>query len=62
MVMIGKILSLNNPLVIGTAGTAGVEVAEVIPNEAIKLVCQVVIAVAALVRFFKDRKKDKIAE
>ena len=54
--MIGKIL-LSNPLVIGTAGTAGVEVAETIPNEAIKLVCQVVIAVAALVRFFKDRKK-----
>jgi hypothetical protein len=39
-----------------------VEVAEAIPNEAIKLVCQVVIAVAALVRFFKDRKKEKSAE
>lgn len=50
---------MNNPLVIGTAGTAGVEVAEAIPHEAFKLVCQVVIAVAALVKFFKDRKKDK---
>ena len=57
--MIGAI---NNPLVIGTAGTAGVEIAEAIPNEALKLVCQVVIAVAALVRFFKDRKKDKTTE
>jgi hypothetical protein len=56
--MIGKIF-MNNPLVIGTAGTAGVEVAEAIPHEAFKLVCQVVIAVAALVKFFKDRKKDK---
>jgi NADH dehydrogenase FAD-containing subunit len=57
--MFAKIAAVNNPLVIGGGGVAGIEVAEAIPHEAIKLVCQVVIAVATLVKFFKDRKKNQ---
>jgi len=58
MVLISKILAIKNPLIIGSTSMAGVEVADAIPQEALKLVCQIVIAVATLVKFFKDRKKD----
>ena len=54
-----KIKGINNPFVIGTGSFTGVEVADLIPQEGLKLVCQVVIAVATLIKFFKERKKAK---
>lgn len=57
--ILAKLATINNPLVIGGGGVAGIETAELIPQEAIKLTCQVIIAVAALIKFFKDRKNAK---
>lgn len=54
-----KFAQIKNPFIIGGGSTVGVEVAEVIPQEAIKLTLQVVIAVATLVKFFKERRQAK---
>jgi hypothetical protein len=56
--IISKILAIKNPFVIGSVSAGGVELAEAIPHEALKLVLQVVIAVATLVKFFKERKNN----
>jgi len=60
--IISKILAIKNPFIIGSVSAGGVELAEAIPHEALKLVLQVVIAVATLVKFFKERKKDPTNE
>jgi hypothetical protein len=56
---LAKILAVKNPFVIGTTSLGSIEVAEIIPQEGLKLILQAVIAVATLVKFFKERKKQK---
>lgn len=60
--LLAKLASINNPLVIGGGSVGAIETTEFIPHEAIKLTFQVVIAVATLIKFFKDRKEKKNAE
>jgi hypothetical protein len=54
-----KIAEIKNPLVIGGGSLGGIEVAEMIPQEGVKLILQAVVAVATLIKFFKQRRDAK---